>query len=367
MRDTWLVRMGVHTTSATAFGFAWALGTSCTAPAFQCQTNDQCVGPGQGICQPQGYCSFPSDDCESGQQFAEDDGPFAGKCVPVDDGTTGGGETTDGGGSGASSTTDEDPGVGPTTGTVADGSSTGAGSDGPGGDTTTDASDSGSGSTGEPVDPDLLLWLQFDEASGVYQDSSQFGLDGTCDPDTCPEVVPGAFGEALRVDGSQYAIWPHASHFEDLSEMTFSAWVRLDAPPTSTGFIAGKPEGTGIYDSFELFFLWFSAEGHAVLRYAVSDGMAHPAEIAPPYPIGEWFNVAGTWDGQTCTLFVEGVARDSEPCPGYAWSDHFVYVGCDSNNGEISSCFDGSVDDVRLYSRVLSEEEMLSLGTSGSI
>lgn len=348
-----------------ALALGVVLGSSCSAPAFECQSDDQCVGEGQGICQPQGYCSFPNDDCESGQRFAEDGGPFAGKCVPVDDVGTGGVETTSGD-SAESSTTEDDPDVLPTT-TSADGTSTGVGVDESSDDTTTDASDSSSGSTGEPLDPDLLLWLKFDEATGIYEDSSQYSIAGSCEANSCPETVPGAFGEALSFSGNQeYATWSHASHFEDLEAMTFSAWVLLDAEPTSTGFIVGKPEGTGIYDSFELFFLWLARAGHAVLRYSVSDGIGHPAEIAPPYPIGEWFNVAGTWDGTTCTLWVEGVERHSIACPGYAWSDHPVYVGCDNNAGTINSCFQGSVDDVRLYSRVLTAEEMLSLGTTGA-
>ena len=356
------VRRGVHASNAVAFGLAVALAPSCSVPAFECQSDDQCVGNGQGICQPQGYCSFPSDDCESGQQFAEGGGPLAGKCVPPTNGTTGEAEPSSGGAEG-STTGDDDVGVMPSTGEVANGTSTGTSSD----DTTATGEEESSSSTGEPVDPDLLLWLRFDEAAGTYQDSSQFGLSGSCEPGACPEEVPGAFGEAVRFNGEgEHLTWPHASHFEDLDVFTFSTWVFLEDEPSATGFIVGKPEGTRIFNSFELFFLWSASNGYATLRFSVSDGVGNQAFIAPPYPIGEWFNVAGTWDGQTCTLFVEGVERDTEICPGYVWSDHSIYAGCDNNSGDIDSCFKGSVDDVRLYSRVLSHEEMFDLATTGA-
>ena len=79
----------------------------------------------EGICQPSGFCSFPADDCDSGQRFG-DFGPMAGECVPFDDATSSGAATTTAtsgptdptlGGS-TSGVGDSDTGIGDSTGSV---------------------------------------------------------------------------------------------------------------------------------------------------------------------------------------------------------------------------------------------------------
>lgn len=65
-------------------------GACSTSPVYICESNEQCVtGPYQGTCQPSGLCSFPDEDCDSGQRYPEHSGPMAGECVPVGGGTAG--------------------------------------------------------------------------------------------------------------------------------------------------------------------------------------------------------------------------------------------------------------------------------------
>ncbi|MCH9685204.1 MAG: hypothetical protein K0V04_27460 [Deltaproteobacteria bacterium] len=89
---------------------------ACLGPSvFRCTTNDNCLSRGlQGVCQPTGFCSYPTEDCDSGQRYDEyAGGGLAGACLePMDDG---GGGSSDGSstsmndtGSGGSDTTDTD-------------------------------------------------------------------------------------------------------------------------------------------------------------------------------------------------------------------------------------------------------------------
>jgi hypothetical protein len=50
---------------------------------FRCTSSKQCVSKGvQGICEPQGYCSFPDESCaDGGQRFAPLSGDLGGVCV----------------------------------------------------------------------------------------------------------------------------------------------------------------------------------------------------------------------------------------------------------------------------------------------
>ncbi len=115
-------------------GVGWAAG-ACGSSVFACSSDEQCQGgaPG-GVCQPQGYCSFPDDICPSGHRFG-DAAPegVANVCVePGDGATTSGGpeqESSDGieppGPEGTPEGTTTTPGDGTTTKPVVDDTSTG--------------------------------------------------------------------------------------------------------------------------------------------------------------------------------------------------------------------------------------------------
>jgi hypothetical protein len=66
--------------------------SGCSSTVFACSEDADCNAGGRaGICQPEGYCSFPDDSCDSGQRFGEHAGSgLAGMCVVPEaaDGTT---------------------------------------------------------------------------------------------------------------------------------------------------------------------------------------------------------------------------------------------------------------------------------------
>jgi hypothetical protein len=63
-----------------------AAGLGCDPTVmFACERHDDCVdGAAQGVCEPDGYCSFPDTDCESGRRYGEHaPATVAGDCTPV--------------------------------------------------------------------------------------------------------------------------------------------------------------------------------------------------------------------------------------------------------------------------------------------
>lgn len=98
-----------------ALGFALALGF-CTAtgcfglPAFACAEDRQCVSSSiRGTCQDTGYCSFPDDDCGTGQRYStEAPRGLAGECVDAAGGTESDSSQTGGGESGELGCLDQD-------------------------------------------------------------------------------------------------------------------------------------------------------------------------------------------------------------------------------------------------------------------
>ncbi|MCA9707361.1 MAG: hypothetical protein KDK70_16020 [Myxococcales bacterium] len=65
--------------------------TACSgSELFACAQSDQCVLDGQlGTCEPDGYCSFPDEACDSGRRYGDlAPAGLASTCVPVDPGST---------------------------------------------------------------------------------------------------------------------------------------------------------------------------------------------------------------------------------------------------------------------------------------
>jgi hypothetical protein len=133
---------------------AVAAMTGCTREqSFRCTSDDHCLGrDGTGVCQPEGFCSFPDPDCGSGQRFgAHADFELGGMCVPehVDTDST----TTD-----TTITTVSDAGTSATTTSSPTDGTTTVGVDSMGPTTTaetTDATGRETGSTGDPITVDV--------------------------------------------------------------------------------------------------------------------------------------------------------------------------------------------------------------------
>ena len=75
--------------------------------------------------------------------------------------------------------------------------------------------------------------------------------------------------------------------------------------------------------------------------------------------VGSWHHVAATYDGNTRTIYLDGEAMGSDHATG-----HYVYVGWELRVGltYTGEYFDGLIDEVRVYRRALSANEISDLG-----
>lgn len=165
--------------------------------AFQCESDAMCVRNGlPGTCQPNDYCSYDDDICESGQRYGEyAGGGLAGACVDDDPGTAL--ETSSETSFGTTDFATSDDGPAESSGSTG----SAVGSTGP-----ADDSDTG---TGEPEcgrSPEPCWEMLYDEPAGAYQ---------------------RGFGIALAPDDGWAVAGSMASDLEGVDE---DAWVlRWDA------------------------------------------------------------------------------------------------------------------------------------------
>ncbi|MET1084645.1 MAG: LamG domain-containing protein, partial [Burkholderiales bacterium] len=165
-------------------------------------------------------------------------------------------------------------------------------------------------------------------------------------------IATDHFGRALKFDGKDDWVTVNATSRLNLTTaMTLEAWV---FPTTTSGVrdILIK-EGSNV-DIYNLYARnWRGRpESNAFLggKNRVAEGIALPANV--------WTHVAGTYDGMTLRLFINGVQTASTPISGpIATSTGPLRIGGTSLWGEF---FQGYIDEVRVYNRALTQDEILA-------
>jgi hypothetical protein len=345
---------------ALAFAAGWVLGACSTPRAFACAGDAQCIHDGvSGSC-VDGSCAFPSEDCASELAWGEHAGALSGQCVPPPGTGTDGGRDTTSGGPGPGDDDPPDPDGAATTGSptsgVGPGTTTAASTDDDAeeGATTTDAS------TDDPVDPDLVLWLRFDPDAGLFEDATANGFDAACDPGQCPVAAPGG---GVTFDGIDDALVVPHDPLLDLPELTITVRASVadfTAGPYAT--VVGKPVETGTWNSWEIALSHQDGDTNADFYFGMWDGAAfHNAYSPAVYTEDQWYRLTATYDGATLRLYVDGSLIADNTSPMAYYDDHPIYIGADLDDGVVDNHLPATLDDLRIWSRPLTEPEIVAL------
>ncbi|MHC4188180.1 MAG: LamG domain-containing protein, partial [Planctomycetota bacterium] len=214
------------------------------------------------------------------------------------------------------------------------------------------------------VDPDLLLWWKFDETSGTTaSDSSGNGRDGTLNGD--PKWVPGQINGALDFggDGDHVINTAAGSAMNGLSALTVALWVKSDVTGTDSGFIIFEaPGGT---DDRDIRYDQDGGEGDInLIKYGITSTGGNPEdESSANTQTTDWQHIAVVWSsGNQQELYINGVldipTEIAGAVTGTLTGYDRVMVGKGGKDEGATEGWDGLVDDVRIYSRVLTEEEI---------
>jgi hypothetical protein len=206
---------------------------------------------------------------------------------------------------------------------------------------------------------DLALRLDFEEGSGTTATDSSgndnhgtiYGAVHTDDSKT------GSY--ALYFDGTDnYVAIPDSLSLRP-SEITASAWIKCENCAGSE-YILGKVK-SGSTPSYAIYTNW-PTEG---IAFFIDDGSTYyKSPVGNPLVDGEWYHVVGTYDKNRVRLYINGTevgsGTESTIDIGYSGAAS-LYIGGISS----SYNFPGKIDDVRIYSRALSPQEILGLYKAG--
>jgi hypothetical protein len=101
--------------------------------------------------------------------------------------------------------------------------------------------------------------------------------------------------------------------------------------------------------------------------FSIDPDGAHYRNIktAEDMPVGAWIHLAGTYDKAEFKLYVNGKLAASEACSipfSYQDQNPIIIGGNTNNKGKTwVDCFRGRIDEVRLYNRALTGNEVAEL------
>jgi hypothetical protein len=192
----------------------------------------------------------------------------------------------------------------------------------------------------------LVAAYGFNEGSGTtVADVSGNGNNGAIGSATW--TTAGKYGGALSFNGSNARVTvPDANSLDLNNAMTLEAWVF----PTTLG---GWREVICKVD--DIYYLMGSSDTTTpAVRVNFGASMRGPASLA----LNTWTHLAGTYDGATLRLYVNGVQVASQARSGLIpASTGALTFGGDALYGQY---FAGRIDEVRIYNRALSVLELAS-------
>jgi len=205
----------------------------------------------------------------------------------------------------------------------------------------------------------LIAHWSFDD--GTATDKSGGGHHGTVDGAT---LVPGRFGNALSFDGNDHVFVPASSAFDTGGALTVSAWVKTNSDANGGESLVylgdlNSTQNVGWY-------IYASGATNFYCRldvYLTDDVKYNPLGLPQGINDGEWHHVVGTFDrslpSEQLKWYVDNVLVEvvSVPDLDIRSAASGLYIGAHVN-GLSNPGFQGSIDDVRVYSRALDASDI---------
>jgi len=160
------------------------------------------------------------------------------------------------------------------------------------------------------------------------------------------------FGSAAEFDGVNDYITIPAMNVT-MTGVTIEAWVKLHKLP------AEMPENLGgIYGSLEGKYMLYEDKSNKELRFKVTTGVSaeRPGIPAASLVKDQWVHIAGVYNGTQAKIYMNGTLRDTHALTGAISGAQNAAIG--RNGLDTTAYFDGMVDEVRIYNRAFSPEEV---------
>jgi len=186
-----------------------------------------------------------------------------------------------------------------------------------------------------------------------------------------PARVSGKLGQALRFDGTTGIGIDNSANLGESSQITLSAWVKPGSFVHGANVIIGKAQ-VSPGNSWRLYIDNTKTleleifNNSSTLAFVISNSTHLFDDLG-------WHHVVAKYDGSTTYLYVDGVdvsSGASRSLTGSIFDSTIPVCIATQSNGsdctvDTSRSFIGSIDDVRIYNRALTADEIKRLYNMG--
>ena len=214
----------------------------------------------------------------------------------------------------------------------------------------------------------LIGYWRLDDPSGsaTAHDWSSWGNDGVLaglDPSTA-WVAGGPEGRAFSAQGKGYFSAPDSVSIDSITDqVTVAAWMYLAGTVTSGSYATAISRQTGT-DYGQIYHLSLTDQQAPGLFITTMTG--GQLDIVGPGTVAQntWAHQAGTYDGATARLYLNGVPINSGAISGtFAPQTNPVVLSGNANGADhaVTEQVPGQLDEIMLYRRALSADEIARL------
>src|SRR3990170_2011523 len=167
----------------------------------------------------------------------------------------------------------------------------------------------------------------------------------------------GKVGQAFSFDGAaDYVNVPHSAGLDVTTALTLDAWIKPAGAGTGNGIIIMK-------NPLKYALVWFPDTQKITFSLDIGGWADHVSNSsAPP---DQWTHIAGTYDGSSVKIYINGVLDAEFPKIGLiATSTGDLTIGWRTDAPDVS--YNGLIDEVEIFNRALSAEEIAAIANAGS-
>jgi hypothetical protein len=219
------------------------------------------------------------------------------------------------------------------------------------------------------LDKGLVAYYSFDNVQGnTLKDDSGNGHDGIIYGN--PKIVDGIKGKALEFDGVDDFV--EISNHDDLNppEITLSMWINCYGLPPCKYASHNHHIIINKECQYEVAIM---GEPHGAVKYVKDIGFAfnpHWYWYGADYPIelNKWYHIVVVYKNPYAYVYVNGVKVKQQKIGSGGYispKDSTLRIGarggCSDDNYKPCAFFKGVIDELRIYNRALSDEEIKAL------
>jgi hypothetical protein len=224
----------------------------------------------------------------------------------------------------------------------------------------------------------LVLWMNFENvlSNGTVFDNSSYGNDGTMRGFSSNTTVIGKRGKAMEFDGVNDYVVIDTGILNGADNVTVAAWIRRKG---NSAVVSGYRYEILFHEGFATGYELTANCNDDNLQFAFRTGGVTYKALTPNSILkdGQWHHVAGVYDGDAdiISIYVDGVEKNSSVADA-DMADPFnegrvggsIATGrpCDGNTDDAGGYFNGTIDEVMVFNRVLTPEEINATYQAGT-